>query len=87
MKFDGILFFPVTPFDARDRVELDLFGTHVAEGVAHGAGGVFPACGTGEFHALSVAESAAVVRAAVETVAGAVPVVAGAGGPLGHARE
>lgn len=87
MNFDGILFFPVTPFDAADRVDLDILRAHVATGVAAGAGGVFPACGTGEFHALSTDEVADVVRTAVDAVAGTVPVVAGAGGPLGHARE
>ena len=53
--------------------------------VPFGPGGVFPACGTGEFHALSIEEVRTVVTAAVEVVAGKVPVVAGAGGPLGHA--
>jgi 5-dehydro-4-deoxyglucarate dehydratase len=46
---------------------------------------VFPACGTGEFHALSTDEVARVVQLATETVAGRVPVVAGTGGPLGQA--
>ncbi len=87
MNFDGILFFPVTPFDADGRIDTDLLAEHVATGLAHAAGGVFPACGTGEFHALSAPEAATVVRTAVATVAGAVPVIAGAGGPLGHALE
>lgn len=87
MDFDGILFFPVTPFDADGRVDVDLLRTHVATGLAHAPGGIFPACGTGEFHALSTAEAALVVRTATETVAGAVPVVAGTGGPLGHAID
>ncbi|WP_065571082.1 5-dehydro-4-deoxyglucarate dehydratase [Microbacterium oleivorans] len=87
MNFDGILFFPVTPFDSDDRVETDLLTQHVSAGVDAGAGGVFPACGTGEFHALSAGESALVVRTAVTAVAGRVPVIAGAGGPLGHAIE
>lgn len=87
MDFDGILFFPVTPFDATGRIDHDLLAQHVSTGVEAGAGGVFPACGTGEFHALSAAEAAAVVRTAVTAVAGRVPVVAGAGGPLGHAIE
>lgn len=87
MRFDGILFFPVTPFDRSGAIDHDLLGAHVSEGVAHRAGGVFPACGTGEFHALSAGEAAAVVRTAVAAVAGAVPVVAGSGGPLGHALE
>lgn len=87
MDFDGILFFPVTPFDADGRVDVDLLRTHVATGLSHAPGGIFPACGTGEFHALSTAEAALVVRTAAETVAGAVPVVAGTGGPLGHAID
>jgi len=85
VNFDGILFFPVTPFDADDRVEEDLLRAHIATTLEHSPGGVFPACGTGEFHALSTDEVARVVRIATETVAGRVPVVAGSGGPLGHA--
>ncbi|MGN8027445.1 5-dehydro-4-deoxyglucarate dehydratase [Microbacterium sp. 22242] len=87
MNFSGILFFPVTPFDAADRIDEELLAAHVSAGVAHGAGGVFPACGTGEFHALSASEAATVVRTAVAAVDGRVPVIAGAGGPLGHAIE
>ncbi|GLJ80763.1 5-dehydro-4-deoxyglucarate dehydratase [Microbacterium imperiale] len=87
MRFDGILFFPVTPFAADGPIDHDLLAAHVEAGVAHGAGGVFPACGTGEFHALSAAEATAVVRTAVSRVGGRVPVVAGTGGPLGHALE
>ncbi|MET0783467.1 MAG: 5-dehydro-4-deoxyglucarate dehydratase, partial [Leifsonia flava] len=87
MNFDGILFFPVTPFDGQGRIDTGVLADHVATGVRHGAGGVFPACGTGEYHALSLGEVATVVRAAVDQVAGAVPVVAGSGGALGHAVE
>jgi 5-dehydro-4-deoxyglucarate dehydratase len=87
VEFDGILFFPVTPFDARGRVDTAVLEQHLTTTLAHRPGGVFPACGTGEFHALSAAEAATVVRATVDAVDGAVPVVAGAGGPLGHAIE
>jgi len=87
MDFDGILFFPVTPFTSDGTIDHDMLANHVATGVEAGAGGVFPACGTGEFHALSASEAAAVVRTAVTAVAGRVPVIAGAGGPLGHAIE
>ncbi|KAA9089617.1 5-dehydro-4-deoxyglucarate dehydratase [Microbacterium radiodurans] len=87
MNFDGILFFPVTPFDRAGAIDHDLLAEHVGAGVVAGAGGVFPACGTGEFHALSAAEAGAVVRTAAQQVNGAVPVVAGTGGPLGHALE
>lgn len=85
MKFDGVLFFPVTPFTAQDTVDVDALKEHVASRLPFGPGGVFPACGTGEYHALSIEEVCAVVGATVEVVNGAVPVVAGAGGPLGHA--
>lgn len=85
MNFDGILFFPVTPFDSDGRIDDDLLRTHIGTTLEHAPGGVFPACGTGEFHALSTDEVARVVGVATETVSGRVPVVAGTGGPLGHA--
>ena len=85
MKFDGVLFFPVTPFTPEGGVDVDILKEHITSRLPHGPGGVFPACGTGEFHALSIDEVRTVVTAAVEAVAGQVPVVAGAGGPLGHA--
>jgi 5-dehydro-4-deoxyglucarate dehydratase len=87
ITFDGVLFFPVTPFDASGEVDLGVFREHVATRLESGPGAVFPACGTGEFHALSVAEALSVTGAAVEATAGRVPVVAGAGGSLGQARE
>jgi len=82
---DGVLFFPVTAFDDDGRVDAGATAAHISARIASGPGGVFAACGTGEFHALALDEHAIVVRAAVEATAGRVPVVAGAGGPLGHA--
>ncbi len=84
---DGVLFFPVTPFDGADRPDLGVLAAHVSRGVDAGAAGVFAACGTGEYHALSVGEFRDVVGAAVAASGGRAPVFAGAGGPLGHARE
>lgn len=84
--FDGILYFPITPFDRSGDLDLDVFATHVEQRMDAGPGGVFAACGTGEFHALSPAEHAAVVRRAVEVVGGRVPVFAGAGGALPTAK-
>ncbi|WP_223627345.1 5-dehydro-4-deoxyglucarate dehydratase [Microbacterium sp. EST19A] len=82
---DGPLYFPVTAYGADGEVDLATTAQVLAEGLAHDPGGVFPACGTGEFHALSSAESLAVARVAIDTVAGRVPVVAGVGGPVGQA--
>ncbi|MBW4093897.1 MAG: 5-dehydro-4-deoxyglucarate dehydratase [Acidobacteria bacterium] len=87
MKFEGVLFFPVTPFTEDGKIDVAVLKEHIASRLPFGPGGVFPACGTGEFHALSVSEIATVVRAAVEVVDGSVPVIAGAGGQLGHALE
>ena len=67
---DGVLFFPVTPFTEAGEVDLDKLAEHVGKGVDAGPGGVFVACGTGEFHALETEEFADVVRTAVEVVAG-----------------
>jgi 5-dehydro-4-deoxyglucarate dehydratase len=77
---DGLLSFPLTPFDAADRVDVEAFAEHVDGQVKAGAGAVFVACGTGEFTALSLAEHRTVVETAVTAVAGRVPVFAGAGG-------
>lgn len=84
---DRVLFFPVTPFDAAGAVDLDMFTTHLEQGLAAGPGGVFVACGTGEFHALEPVEYEALVRRAVEVTAGAVPVYAGTGGSLPLAQQ
>lgn len=80
MRLDGVLFFPVTPFGADGGVAESALAEHVAQGVAAGAGGVFTACGTGEFHALDLDDYTRAVAVSVEATAGRVPVFSGAGG-------
>ncbi|AMW08964.1 5-dehydro-4-deoxyglucarate dehydratase [Streptomyces qaidamensis] len=87
MKFHGVLFFPVTPFAADGSLDEERLAQHIESGVAAGAGGVFVACGTGEFHALSPEEIERATRVAVTTTAGRVPVLAAAGGPTPVARD
>ncbi|MEV4175322.1 5-dehydro-4-deoxyglucarate dehydratase [Nonomuraea sp. NPDC049709] len=87
MRLDGVLFFPVTPFGPGGDLAEPALARHVAEGVAAGAGGVFAACGTGEFNALDLEEYTRVVATSVTATAGRVPVFAGAGGPLPTARS
>ena len=87
ISFDGVLFFPVTPFAPDGTVDTALLSEHVTSRLPFSPGGVFPACGTGEFHALSATEVQRVVQTTVQAVGGRVPVIAGAGGPLGHAIE
>jgi 5-dehydro-4-deoxyglucarate dehydratase len=85
--FNGLLFFPVTPYRGDGSVDLDELAAHVGRGVDAGAGGVFVACGTGEFSALEPDEYAEVARVAVAAAGGRVPVFAGAGGPVRTARR
>lgn len=73
----GLLFFPVTPFDAAGRVDLDVYRQHLRQRVSQPAA-LFCCCGTGEFFSLDLDEYAACVRVAVEQAAG-LPVVAGVG--------
>ncbi|HJT95005.1 MAG TPA: 5-dehydro-4-deoxyglucarate dehydratase [Mycobacterium sp.] len=84
--FDGVLFFPVTPFTESGEVDTERLAQHVAKGVDAGPGGVFIACGTGEFHALDASELRSVVRTAVDVVGGRIPVYAGAGGSIAQAK-
>src|ERR1700722_18094688 len=79
---DGVLFFPVTPFAADGAVEVGVLAEHLRRGLAAGPGGIFAACGTGEFHALAPEEYQEVVATAVKVAEGSVPVFAGCGGPL-----
>jgi len=84
---DGILFFPVTPFTADGDIGLPALAEHIEAGLEHKPGGVFVACGTGEFHALEPGEYARLVRHAVDVVGGSVPVYAGVGGALPIAQQ
>jgi 5-dehydro-4-deoxyglucarate dehydratase len=86
VQLRDVLFFPVTPFDREGALAPDVLAKHLEAGMQHEPGGVFVACGTGEYHALDVAEHAEAVRTAVGVVDGRVPVVAGAGGALPHAQ-
>ncbi|WP_327584509.1 5-dehydro-4-deoxyglucarate dehydratase [Nonomuraea sp. NBC_00507] len=86
MRLDGVLFFPVTPFGADGELAEPVLARHVADGVAAGAGGVFTACGTGEFNALDLGEYSRVVATAVAATEGRAPVFAGAGGTLPAAK-
>ncbi|WP_189871285.1 5-dehydro-4-deoxyglucarate dehydratase [Streptomyces bluensis] len=87
MKFQGVLFFPVTPFSADGSLDEERLAQHIEAGVTAGAGAVFVACGTGEFHALSADEIERATHVAVTTTAGRTPVLAAAGGPVPVARD
>src|SRR3954471_19350699 len=87
MRLHGLLSFPLTPFTADDKVDLDLFAEHVTRQIEAGPSGLFVACGTGEYTALSLSEYRDLVATAVRVADGRVPVFAGAGGGPQQARD
>src|SRR5256885_1513102 len=86
-RLDGLLFFPVTAFDAGGGVDLDAYRQHLKARIAAGPAAVFACCGTGEFFSLGVEEYEACVRVAVEEAGGKLPVIAGVGYGAGVAVQ
>lgn len=76
---DGLLSFPITDFDREGRFDAESYRSRLAWFVSHDISAVFVAGGTGEFFNLSLDEFREVVRVAVETVDGKLPVIASAG--------
>lgn len=80
MPFRGVFAIPVTPFDDRGAIDFAGLASCVEFCVEAGAHGVVLPVNASEFFTLSDAERIQVVKCAVETTAGAVPVVAGVSG-------
>jgi 5-dehydro-4-deoxyglucarate dehydratase len=76
----GLLSFPLTDFDAQLRFARGTYQRRLEWLMPYGASALFAAGGTGEFFSLEPDEYEDVVRAAVETCRGVVPIIAGAGG-------
>ncbi len=77
----GLLSFPVTDFDEQGAFRPRTYAARLDWLAPYGATALFAAGGTGEFFSLTPAEYPAIVRTAVETCRGRVPIIAGAGGP------
>ena len=88
---EGLLSFPVTDFDAQGNFRRDTYAERLEWLAPFGATALFAAGGTGEFFSLTLDEYGEVVRTAVETCRGKVPLLAGAGGAtraaIAFARE
>ena len=67
-KLQGVIGFPVTPFNADLSLDLGGFRRNLRAMLAHPPAAIVAAGGTGELYSLSPAEHLAVVRAAVEEV-------------------
>jgi len=87
----GLLSFPVTDFDDQGEFDPKGYAARLEWLAPYGASALFAAGGTGEYFSLSGAEYSEVIRTAVTTCRGKVPIIAGAGGPtrtaIAHAQE
>jgi len=76
----GLLSFPLTDFDSQLRFAPKPFAQRLEWLAPYGATALFAAGGTGEFFSLEPQEFSEVIRTAVETCRGRMPIIAGAGG-------
>lgn len=76
----GLLSFPITDFDANGDFRADTYAERLEWLAPYGASALFAAGGTGEFFSLTHSEYSDVVKVAVDTCRGKVPILAGAGG-------
>ncbi len=77
----GLLSFPITDFDANGDFRAATYAERLEWLAPYGASALFAAGGTGEFFSLTQSEYSDVVKVAVDTCRGKVPILAGAGGP------
>ena len=83
----GLLSFPLTDFDAQLRFNARAYAERLEWLMPYGATVLFAAGGTGEFFSLTPREFSEVVKVAVDTCRGRVPIIAGAGGGTSLAIE
>ncbi len=76
----GLLSVPITDFDAQGDFRAKSYAERLEWLAPYGASALFAAGGTGEFFSLTHAEYSDVVKVAVDTCKGKVPILAGAGG-------
>jgi 5-dehydro-4-deoxyglucarate dehydratase len=77
----GLLSFPLTDFDDAGNFNAKTYADRLDWLAPYGASALFAAGGTGEFFSLTPSEYSDVIRTAVDTCKGKVPILAGAGGP------
>ena len=76
----GLLSFPVTDFDQQGNFRPATYTERLEWLAPYGASALFAAGGTGEFFSLTGDEYPAIIKTAVDTCRGKVPIIAGAGG-------
>lgn len=87
----GLLSFPITDFDEQGDFRPKTYIERLEWLAPYGATALFAAGGTGEYFSLYGDEYSAIIKTAVDTCRGKVPIIAGAGGPtrmaIAHAQE
>ena len=73
-KLTGVITAMTTPFDARDRVDLDAVKSHCDFLIQRGVNCLYPCGTTGEMYLCSPEEREAIAKAVVDQTAGRVPV-------------
>jgi len=76
----GLLSFPVTDFDLQGNFRPSTYIERLEWLAPYGATALFAAGGTGEFFSLTGDEYPSIIKTAVDTCRGKVPIIAGAGG-------
>lgn len=76
----GLLSFPLTDFDAQLRFNPKPYAARLEWLMPYGASALFAAGGTGEFFSLEPGEFSDVMKVAIDTCKGRMPIIAGAGG-------
>lgn len=77
---EGLLSFPLTDFDAAGDFRADTYAKRLEWLAPYGASALFAAGGTGEFFSLEASEYSEIIKVAVDTCRGEVPILAGTGG-------
>ena len=83
----GLLSFPLTDFDAQGDFDPVGYAARLEWLAPYGASALFAAGGTGEFFSLTGQEYPSIIKTAVQTCQGKVPIIAGAGGPTRFAIQ
>jgi len=83
----GLLSFPLTDFDASGDFNKQGYEKRLEWLAPYGASALFAAGGTGEFFSLTGDEYPGIIKTAVDTCRGVVPIIAGAGGPTRFAIQ
>ena len=77
VPFKGIIAYPITPFDANENIDINLYKILLEKLIVNGAHGVAPLGSTGVMPYLSDTEKEAITEATIHQTNGRVPVLVG----------